>query len=197
MIKAVIFDLNGLFIQSPNLSDRFKEKFGVPTERFLPILKQIMAKVRLPGAEDTFDYWKPYLDKWGIVLNKKDFFDFWFNAEKENSELVRLAKQAKEKGIKLFILSNNFAERANYYKVKFLFLNIFDKVYYSWQTGFVKPNPEAFRNLLAENNLKPEECAYFDNSKENIEVAKNLGISSFLFETNKKLESILAKYQLI
>ena len=30
MIKAAIFDLNGIFLQSSKLSDRFEKDFGVP-----------------------------------------------------------------------------------------------------------------------------------------------------------------------
>jgi HAD superfamily hydrolase (TIGR01509 family) len=183
MTKAIIFDLNGVFIQSPYLSDRFKEKFGVSTEDFLPALKEIMSKIRKPNAGDAFNYWKPYLEKWGVNLTKEQFFDFWFEAEKEVPDMIKLAKELKGKGLKLFILSNNFIERANYYKHNFPFLEkLFDKVYYSWQTGFVKPDPEAFKKLLTDNNLKSEECLYFDNSEENIEVANNLGIKSFLFD---------------
>lgn len=197
MIKAIIFDLNGVFIQSPKLSDRFQQKFGVSQEEFLSVLKEIMAKVRKPDAGDTFSYWKPFLDKWDVNLTKQEFFNFWFNAEEEVPKLIELVKQIKDKGIKIFILSNNFAERAEYYDKNFLFLKMFDKVYYSWQTGFVKPDPEAFNNLLRENNLKPEDCVYFDNSQENIETANSLGIRSFLFEDEKTLRKILTEYQII
>ncbi|MCK4355061.1 HAD-IA family hydrolase [Candidatus Parcubacteria bacterium] len=118
-----------------------------------------------------------------MELAEEQFFDFWFSAEKEVPEMIELVKKLRNRGVKIFVLSNNFIERANYYKKTFPFLEeIFDKVYYSWQTGFVKPNPEAYKNLLVENNLKPEECIYFDDSKENIEVAKKLGIQSFVFE---------------
>ena len=105
MIKAVIFDLNGIFIQSPKLSDRFQESFGVKQEDFIPALKEVMAIVRKPNVKDAFIYWKPYLDKWGINLTREEFFNFWFSAEKEFSEMVELAKIIKEKGIKVFILS--------------------------------------------------------------------------------------------
>lgn len=54
MIKAVIFDLNGVFIQSPKLSDRYKEQFGVPIEEFLPVLNEILNKARLPKAGNSF-----------------------------------------------------------------------------------------------------------------------------------------------
>lgn len=197
MIKAVIFDLNGIFIQSPKLSDRFFQKYGIATEVFLPVLKETMAKVRKPNAGDVFGYWKPYLDKWSVSLTREKFLDFWFSAEQEISELVEIAKQIKTKGFQLFILSNNFSERAAYYTRTFPFLAIFNKVYYSWQTGFVKPGPEAFRNLLTENKLKSEECVYFDNSQENVEVANNLGIRAYLFEDTDGFKQILADNQLV
>lgn len=72
--KAIIFDLNGIFIQSPKLSDRFRDELGVPTEKFLPALKEIMDKVRQPKADHAFHYWKPYLKEWGIAMSEKEFF---------------------------------------------------------------------------------------------------------------------------
>jgi len=35
---------------------------------------------------------------------------------------------------------------------------------------------------LSENNLNPEECAYFDDSEENIKVANGLKIKAFIFK---------------
>lgn len=197
MIKAVIFDLNGVFIQSPKLTDRLREEFGVPDENCLPILKEVMARIRKPGAGDTFGYWRPHLEEWGIDMTKEEFFDFWFGAEKEVPELIDVANRVKNKGAKLFVLSNNFVERSEYYKKNFSFLNIFDKVYYSWQTGFVKPDPRSFENLLSENDLRPEECIYFDDSEENVRVAKDLGMNAFLFDGVEGLNRVLIEHNLI
>jgi len=192
MIKTIIFDLNGVFIQSPKLSERFGEQFGVPENDFLPALKDIMTKIRLPNANDAFLYWQPYLQKWGVNLSKEEFFDFWFNAEKEAPEITALTRELKIKGLKIFILSNNFIERAAYYDKNFPFLReVADKIYYSWQTGFIKPSPEAYKIILRENNLKPEECIYFDDVKENIDIATSLGIKSFLFEGVAKTREVI------
>ena len=155
MIKAVIFDLNGVFIKSRKLSERFEEKFGVKQEEFLPALNAIMPKVRMPDAGDAFSYWKPYFDKWGLDLSKEAFFDFWFSGEKEAPEMISLARELKDRGVKLFILSNNVIERTKFYNNNFPFLKeLFEKVYYSWQTGFTKSNAGAYQKLLEENNLK-------------------------------------------
>lgn len=191
-IKVVIFDLNGTVIRSPKFSDIFCEKFGTPKEIFLTALKEIMAKVRLPKAGSAYAYWKPYLDKWGIKLSEKDFFNFWFSSEKENTEIIELVKNLKQQEIKLFILSNNFAERTKYYDENFLFLKeLFDKVYYSWQTGSVKSDPRCWQNILTENNLQPEECIYFDDSESNIKTAAELSIKSYLFTNADDIKNII------
>ena len=48
VLSAVIFDLNGVFMQSDRLSDRFREAFGVPEEEFWPALKGALASARPP-----------------------------------------------------------------------------------------------------------------------------------------------------
>lgn len=181
MIKALIFDLNGVFICSPKLSERLEADFNVPMDEFLVALKLNMDKVRKPGVVDI-GLWQPYFDKWGLDFTEKEFYDYWFSGEKENKELVEIAMRLKAKGIKIFILSNNFQRRAEYYAKTFPFINeVFDKVYYSWQTGLVKPSPEALEKILVENNLQPSECLYFDDSEKNIEAGESVGIISQIF----------------
>lgn len=194
MLKVVIFDLNGVFIKSRKLSERFSERYGVASDEFLSALNAIMPKVRMPGAGDAFAYWNPYLEKWGVNLTKEAFFDFWFSGEEEVSEMVSLARELKARGVKLFILSNNFAERTAFYQAHFPFLvELFEKVYYSWQTGYRKDGEKAYQTVLAENGLAPEECAFFDDSPGNIEIARCLGIHAYLFESSKRTREILSK----
>lgn len=192
MKKAIIFDLNGVFIVSPKLSERMEADFNVPKEEFLEALEQNMDKVRRPGVVDM-GLWQPYFDKWGLKFSEQEFYDYWFSGEKENKKLVDLAKELKSKGIKLIILSNNFQRRAEFYAKTFPFMSeVFDKVYYSWQTGLVKPSVEALEKILKDNNLEPQECLYFDDSDKNINVAESLGIESHIFDDNsvKLLESL-------
>ena len=186
-IKAVIFDLNGVFIISPKLSDRFQQKYGISSDDFFSALQNVLSVARLPHCDDSFLLWKKYFDSWKLKISKEEFFDFWFGAEMENIELVNIAKDLQKRGVKVIILSNNFKERAEYYEKTFPFLKTFDGLYYSWQTGFVKPDPRAFQKVLEDFKLKPEECLYFDDSDKNVESAKSIGMRAFVFEAKEDL----------
>jgi len=191
MIKAIIFDLNGIFIQSPYLSDRFEKDFGIPTTTFLTELKEIMAKVRRPDAGKAFQYWEPVLSKWNVDLSEEAFWDYWFKAEAVSESMVDFAKELKKRNIKVFLLSNNFKERAEYYGHYPWIHDVVDKTYFSWKTGLVKPSPEAWKLVLTENNLKPEECLYFDDQDKNIEASKSVGIDSFMFTNEQELQETI------
>lgn len=193
MLKAAIFDLNGIFMQSEKLSDRFARDFNVPATDFLPKLSVIMEEVRKPGARPAFEYWKPELEKWGINLSEKEFWEYWFGVEVLSKRMVAFAKSLKEKGIKVFILSNNFKERADYYGSYDWIHEAVDKTYFSWQTGFVKPDVRAWELVLQENNLTSEECVYFDDQQKNLDACNQLGIKAFMFTNEEDLERIIGR----
>jgi len=194
MIKAIIFDLNGIFLQSPKLSDRFEKDFNIKSAVFLPKLSGIMDKVRKPNAEPAFSYWKEVLDEWKVKLNEKEFWNYWFGGEVQSERMIAFSKELREKGIRIFILSNNFKERASFYGHYPWVHDCIDRLYFSWQTGFVKPDVKAWELVLNENGLKAEECLYFDDQEKNVKAAESIGIKSFIFKSEKDLEEIVNKY---
>lgn len=191
MIKAIIFDLHGIFLQSEKLSDRFAKDFGIPSDVFLPKLKMIMEEVRKPNANPAFTYWEPVFKEWNLGLKEQDFWDYWFKFEVQSDTIIEYVKSLKQKGIKIFILSNNFKERAEYYGHYPWMHDAVDKVYFSWQTGLVKPDPKAWELVMTENNLDPKECMYFDDQQSNVDSAESLGIKSFLFLNEENLIEVI------
>jgi len=192
--KAIIFDLNGVFIQSPPLSKRIETDYGISSEIFLPVLSNIMDIVRKPGAPNMYSLWKPHLDEWDIPLSETEFLNYWFSEEKENKDMVEYANFLKKKGWIIFILSNNFKERTYYYDNHFPFLrNTFEKVYCSWQTGHIKPDEKCFTQILDTFNLDSKNCYYFDDSEKNVNVADKLGIHAHRYESLNATKKILDK----
>ena len=102
--------------------------------------------------------------------------------EKENTELIEVVRELKANGIQLILLSNIFLRNSDYFKNKYQFLQLFDKLYFSSDIGFIKPDPRAFEFVLKENDFKPEECIFFDDSERNVAAAQALGIESYIFE---------------
>ncbi len=186
--------MNGIFLESELLSNRFQYDFGVKSNEFIPALKEIMSQVRKPGAPSCFALFKPYLKRWKVNLNKTSFFKYWFSGEHPVTELIAYAYNLKKRGIKVFILSNNFKERTEYYRKSFpdIFSSV-DQAYFSWETGFVKPDQNAFLFILQVNQLKSEECVYFDNDEKNVAAAQSIGLQAFHYSGFIEMNIILEK----
>ena len=198
-MKAILFDLNGIFIKSEPLSVRFERDFGVKKEEFVSVLSSIMEITRLPKAPSVYSLFLPHLDKWGVKKTEEEFLSYWFQAEKIDMEMLGIAKELREKGFRLFIISNGFRERGEYYKKNFSFLgeslgDIFEKIYFSYNTGYKKPDPKFFELILTENNLDPKECLYFDDSEKNILSAKTLGINGIVFKDNNSVKEAIKDF---
>lgn len=194
MISAVMFDLNGVFIQSPKLSDRFREAFGVAEAEFMPALKAALTAARLPNGPSVYDAMRPHFDSWKLSLTRESFFEFWFSGEHEVPEMIALARELRTQGLRVLILSNNFRERSQYYSG---FQNINDAVnhvYYSWETGYVKSDPRAFQYVLEHEQLVPNACVFFDDTEENVRVASGLGMHAIVFrdvaDTRARLQTL-------
>lgn len=167
--------MNGVFVKDAGpFSHRIEARFGIPADEIYPLLKTVLHQVRCPGA-DSRPLWQSILDRLGVSY--EDFFEFWFEGEGLNEELLQYVKELKDKGIKIMVLSNNFPERTINYRQRFPQLfEVVDEQYFSWETGNVKPNPEAFTQILQKHDYLPGEYVYFDDSDDNLAAAAKLGI---------------------
>jgi len=66
----------------------------------------------------------------------------------------------------------------------------FDKAYYSHEIGCRKPGKEPYELILKENNLIPSETLFIDDSIQNIETARHLGIQTVLLKPGMGIEDL-------
>lgn len=55
----------------------------------------------------------------------------------------------------------------------------FNKIYFSYETKVRKPDTAIFNLILQQNNLKPSKTLFVDDTLENIEAARQLGINTW------------------
>ena len=83
---------------------------------------------------------------------------------------------------RLFLLTNTDAIHISRFEhmagISFFsdFYQCFEKVYYSFEMGMRKPEPEIFNYILKKHDLSPKRTLFVDDKKENTDAAAALGI---------------------
>ena len=190
MIDTLIFDFGDVFINldKEGAMQNALNLFEIDTFEEDMINTNILYEIGKIPTEEFIDFYTskfPYLNKnqlieaWNYIL--KDFPKY---------RLEFLQKLAKEQRYKLILLSNTNDMHIDFIKdnVSFYedFKNCFDQFYLSQEIHLRKPNKDIFDFVLENNNLKPEQCFFVDDTKENTDTAKSLGINVWnIDETNE------------
>jgi len=90
--------------------------------------------------------------------------------------------QMLSKKYRLFLLSNTDAIHINTFEEKsgtsFYsdFYQCFEKVYFSFEIGMRKPNPDVYSFVLDQHGLQAKQTLFIDDKKENTDAAAALGL---------------------
>ncbi len=99
-----------------------------------------------------------------------------------------------KKSNRIFLLSNtnqiHFRSFSAYMENKFkrnIFSDVFEKAYVSHEVHMRKPGAEIFELVVRENKLIKEETLFIDDSIQNIEGAKKIGLNTVFLEQGKTI----------
>lgn len=104
---------------------------------------------------------------------------------------VEILKELKEKGYKLYALSNWNAELFNDTVDDFPFLQWFDDRIISGEVKLKKPDAAIYQLTLQRFNLSPQQAVFIDDSEQNVETAESLGIRGIHFKSPEELRQEL------
>lgn len=112
------------------------------------------------------------------------------------SRLQRLVELRQK--YRVFLLSNLYDTAWAYTKREFerqgfTFDQCFDHAFFSQQMHMAKPDPKIYQTVFQATGILPEETIYFDDSRENIESGRRLGLQAVLVPMNQ-IET-LAEFQ--
>ena len=90
-------------------------------------------------------------------------------------------RSLKEKGYRLYILSNYSGDLFERTKEKMPFLPYMDGTLFSYTCHLTKPEPEIYQHLIQKFSLTPDRCVFLDDTKANVEAAEQAGIHGIHF----------------
>ena len=197
-IKAIIFDLGAVIlnINYQNTINEFR-KLGVknPSSFYSKTYQTKLFDQIETGKISEQDFLLE-IQKKTTNANIAEVTNAWnsmlLNLPKKRIALLKKLTQ----NYSIFLLSNTNAIHIADFKKKLgfkeynLFYSLFNKVYYSHEIGFKKPQAEAFQIILNENKLYASEVLFIDDSIQHIESAKKLGIKTHHLQTNEEIATL-------
>lgn len=104
---------------------------------------------------------------------------------------IYFLKLFKEKGYKLYALSNYPQRGFLYTEENYDFFKLFDGKVISYEVKKLKPDFGIYNSLLEKYSLRPEECIFIDDSYPNIEAARALGMNAVHFRQTSQFLEVL------
>jgi putative hydrolase of the HAD superfamily len=103
--------------------------------------------------------------------------------------VLAIVRALRALGLKLATLSNSAPEHDEQVAP---FADLFDVMHFSHRTGARKPEPEAYRRVLADLGVAAAACVFTDDKARNVEAAARMGIVAFIFVDATQLGAALA-----
>lgn len=205
-IKAIIFDVGGVLqlgglqrrnpkmVHTSGVHEIVANKLRITLDQYFDSIDTAYAKsiegqlsksVLMGILSCNLNYPKDKLEKLFIKTYKITY--------KKNKWLFNAAKQMKNQGLKIGILSDQWhlSKEALMQKKDF---KIFDKQVVSCDVRMRKPNIEIYKIILDKLKVKPHEVLFIDNQEWNIIPAHKLGMNTILFADNKKVKEQLKHF---
>ena len=189
MINTIIFDFGDIFLNlEKDASVNAFKKIGLPT-----LNEEILSKNDLfeKGKISENEFLETFL-KNIPNCNLAEIKSAW-NSIIGDFPLHRLEfLQLLSKNYRLFLLTNtdeihiaHFEEKVG---ISFYtdFYNCFEKVFFSFEMGMRKPQPEIFTTIINKYDLSPKRTLFVDDKLENTGAAASLGLQVWNLQVGKE-----------
>ena len=199
-ISTLIFDLGGVIVDLDlaKCIQNFKELGLENIEQYLSNFGQKDFFMQFEKGQIGIPAFRNEIRKLaGIELTDAQIDEAWCSFLTQIPvEKLHLLSELKKK-YRILLLSNTnplhiqTAVAAEFSKTGKTMQDFFDKCYLSYEMGMVKPDVEIFEALLADAQVKAEECLFLDDGKKNIDTAAALGIQTYWVKPNENLNFLL------
>ena len=195
MIKAITFDLDGVyFVNGKQNFYKNLTNLGVMESEANRVFAKTeeMNGLYKTGKWSDEEFWSWAKQEWKIELSTEKIIDLMIKGYEMDEGVAEIVRKVRMAGYKTLICSNNFPARINGLEKNFGFLKDFDAWALSYEIGTTKPDEKIFEELIKKSGCRAEEIIYSDDHEEKMEGAKNLGITTFVYQN---LEQFLGEIE--
>lgn len=186
MIKALVFDLDGVIIDSESIN----------TELTLQVLRDVGAQSdtdeisQFVGVQNE-KMWTILIDRHQIkesveqLMEKQRVYilERFLNGELEPiAGVIELLEEARSKNLKIALATSAPRVYAEYILKKIKAAEYFEVLVTSDEIAKSKPDPEVYITAAKALGLKPEECIAIEDSTAGIQAAKSAGMTCIGFK---------------
>ncbi|MFA6064314.1 MAG: HAD family phosphatase [archaeon] len=187
MLKAIIFDMDGVLVNSPPF---ITKSFGVLLKEYGVVLTPEQRKKSVGmSLRDQLKEWEkefslPKIDP--LEFSKKSFkieLSLMENELRPNKTITSLISCAKQKGVKIAVATSSTKERAKRILDLIKVSKYLDALVTAEDVALHKPNPDLFLKAAELVGAKPSECVVFEDAKNGIEAANRAEMKSIALLT--------------
>lgn len=195
MIRALLIDWGAVLMRTVDVRPRmaWERRLRLPPGALADMVFGGSAWQLAQQGEATLDdVWaevgqKLKLDKADVAVLKRDFWA----GDRLDEALVDLLRQMRQQGLLLALLSNHSAALPALLTELGLD-GLFDLTVVSALEGVMKPDPAIYRRALERLWVAPEEAIFIDDTRINVEAARQLGMVGIHFRGLPHLRRALA-----
>jgi len=199
-VRAVISDFGGV-LTTPLLGSflAFQDETGIAAESLGKAMHRIAER---DGAHPLFELEKGRVsedDFLGAIATElepelghrpdmHEFREIYFRALDPNEPMIELMREARNKGFRTALLTNNVREWEPYWRSMMPIDELFELVVDSAFVGMRKPEPEIYELAIDRlgDGIGPDHCLFIDDVEVNVEAAREIGMSAVHFQSNEQ-----------
>jgi putative hydrolase of the HAD superfamily len=116
------------------------------------------------------------------------FSEIYFEALDVNEPMIGVMRDAKSRGYRMALLTNNVREWEPQWRAMVPVDEIFELIVDSAYVGMRKPEPEIYELTVERlgDGIGPSDCLFVDDVEHNIDAARELGMQAVHFQSNEQ-----------
>ena len=135
-----------------------------------------------------YDFFDGIIKEYNLDIDVDEIRKIYLKSDGDfNPEALALLKKIKDKGYKIYILSDlketDFGDFQEHVSV-----DLYDKFYKSYEIGYTKPDREIFEYVINDIGIDPSNILFFDDKEKNVNGAKEVGIDARLVNSFNLIE---------